>query len=114
MTGGDGRHGRVARAGLKDKDLEGTVSGQAGPAVGKAPPFDEVGSQIATLHVAFNLDPRVGRIIAARKLDGSRRETCLYLTNGALFPEIRRFVRACFADVGTRYSASRSSVASSL
>ena len=47
-------------------------------------------------------------MITVRKLDGFGRETCLYLTNGALFPEIRGFVRACFADVeGTTFRRSR-------
>ena len=47
-------------------------------------------------------------MITVMKLDDFRRETCLYLTNGALFPEIRGFVRACFADVeGTTFRWSR-------
>ena len=38
-------------------------------------------------------------MMTVRKLDDIGGEVCLYLTNGAPFPEIRRFVRACFAEV---------------
>ena len=51
--------------------------------------------------MVFGLDLGVGKVIVTNKIGGFGRETCLYLTNGAQFTEIKRFVRACFADVGS-------------
>ena len=69
------------------------------PALGKTPPFDVAEPRIATLHMAFRIDRGAGRMITVRKLGGFGSGECLYLTDGAMFPEIRGFVGACFADV---------------
>ena len=69
------------------------------PMAEKTTPFGVAEPRIATLHVAFRLDRKTGRVTIVNKLGGFGNEACLYLTNGAMFPEIRRFVRARFADV---------------